>query len=89
MMKTAPPNPAPSANVIALPLPKKDQRRADAKWSPQVMKLRYMILPNLLFRAQGKLEISPVQLNVLLHLIEHWWEADKDPSRRRIRSLGE
>jgi DNA-binding transcriptional ArsR family regulator len=33
----------------------------------------------LLLRAQGRLGISPVQFNVLVHLVEHWWDADKDP----------
>jgi predicted transcriptional regulator len=36
-------------------------------------------LPSLLLRAQAKLKINPVQLNVLIQLIEHWWEADKNP----------
>ena len=43
------------------------------------MKLGYTPLPNLLLRAQAKLGLSPMQLNVLLHLAEHWWEADKVP----------
>lgn len=57
----------------------KTGRRAEDKWSAQVMKLGYTPIPNLLLRAQGKLEISPVQMNVLLQLAEHWWEAGKDP----------
>jgi len=68
-----------SAKVINLPLPKKVRNRAEDKWSPQVMKHGYTPLPNLLLRAQGKLKITPVQLNVLVQLAEHWWEADKDP----------
>jgi hypothetical protein len=68
-----------TAKVITLPLPKKVRNRAEVKWSPQVMKHGYTPLPNLLLRAQGKLKITPVQLNVLIQLAEHWWEADKDP----------
>lgn len=68
-----------TANVINLPLPKKARNRAEDKWSAQVMKHGYTPLPNLLLRAQGKLKITPVQLNVLVQLVEHWWEADKDP----------
>lgn len=71
--------PTETAKVIALPLPKKLRNRAEDKWSPQVMKHGYTPLPNLLLRAQGKLKITPVQLNVLVQLAEHWWEADKDP----------
>ena len=62
-----------------MPLPKKAKQRAEDKWSPQVMKLGYTPLPNLLLRAQGKLKLSPVMLNVLVQLAEHWWEADKNP----------
>jgi hypothetical protein len=72
------PQPEP-ANVLKLPLPKKARNRAEDKWSGQVMKHGYTPLPNLLLRAQGKLKITPVQLNVLVQLAEHWWEADKDP----------
>lgn len=66
-------------NVIPLPLPKKSKRRAEDKWSPQVLKHGYTPLPNLLLRAQGKLKITPTQLNVLVQLAEHWWIADEDP----------
>jgi len=68
-----------SADIIALPINKKQRRRAEDKWSPQVIKLGYTPLPSLLLRAQAKLKIKPMQLNVLIQIIEHWWEADKDP----------
>jgi predicted transcriptional regulator len=77
MNETAPQ--AAPTNVIPLPLSKKARRRAEDKWSSPVMKFGYTPLPNLLLRAQGKLKITPVQLNVLVQLAEHWWEADKDP----------
>src|SRR6185437_11078863 len=79
MQNTATPQTSNPANVIQMPLPKKAKQRAEDKWSPQVMKLGYTPLPNLLLRAQGKLKLSPVMLNVLVQLAEHWWEADKDP----------
>lgn len=66
-----------SAPII--PFPKKTGKRAEDKWSPQVLKLGYTALPNLLLRAQAKLKISPPQFNVLAQLCEHWWEADKYP----------
>jgi hypothetical protein len=70
----------PSATVIPLPSKKKGEgRRAEDKWSPQVLKFGYTALPNLLLRAQTKLKISPNQLNVLAQLAEHWWDADKYP----------
>jgi DNA-binding transcriptional ArsR family regulator len=68
-----------TATIHQLPLPKRDRRRAEDRWSPQVMKLGFTLLPKLLLRAQGRLKISPTQMNVLLHLAEHWWEADRSP----------
>jgi hypothetical protein len=66
-------------NVIPLRAKKQQGRRLEDKWSPQVMKLGYTGLPNLLLRAQGKLKITPMQFNVLVQVIEHWWEAERDP----------
>ena len=37
------------------------------------------MLPSLLFKAQAKLKLTPMQLNVLLHIIEPWWDADRLP----------
>ncbi len=73
---TTPPE---AGNVIALPLHKKDQRRAEHKWTPQVIALGYTPLPSLLLKAQARLKLTPIQLNVLLHIIEPWWEADRLP----------
>jgi len=75
---TTAPTPIPT-NVIPLPTKKKSGKRAEDKWTPQVLKFGYTALPNLLLRAQAKLKITPAQLNVLAHLAEHWWEAGKDP----------
>ena len=77
MMTTAPNTP--SATVIQLPAKKKGGKRAEDKWSPQVLKFGYTALPNLLLRAQAKLKITPTQFNVLAQLAEHWWDADKFP----------
>lgn len=68
----------PAATVIPLPT-KKGGKRAEDKWSPQVLKHGYTALPNLLLRAQAKLKITPMQFNVLAQLAEHWWDADKFP----------
>jgi len=73
------PTVTPTGNVFQLPLTKKQRRRAEDKWSPQVIKLGYTPLPSLLLKAQAKLKLKPVPLNVLLQVIEHWWDADKDP----------
>ena len=76
-MKTQPP---PSGIVMPFPAAaKKSQRRAEDKWSSAVIKLGYTTIPSLLLKAQSRLAITPSQMNVLLHVIEHWWDADKNP----------
>jgi hypothetical protein len=67
------------AAIIQLPVSKKDRRRAEHKFGAPVMKLGYTMVPNLLLQGQGRLGISPVQLNVLVQLIQHWWDAQSDP----------
>ena len=41
--------------------------------------LGYTTFPNLLLKAQGKLKLSPAQFNVLVQVVEHWWEAEREP----------
>jgi DNA-binding MarR family transcriptional regulator len=35
--------------------------------------------PSLLLKAQGKLKLTPPQFNVLMQVVEHWWEAHREP----------
>ncbi len=66
-------------NIVPLPLTRKERRRAADKWTAQVIAHGYTPLPSLLLKAQAKLKLTPVQLNVLLHVIEPWWDADRLP----------
>lgn len=55
-----------------IPFPKKTLgKRADYKWSTQVLKLGYPALPSVLLRGQAKLKISPPQFNILAQFCEH------------------
>jgi DnaD N-terminal domain len=77
MKKTA--TPPEADNVISLPVTKAERRRAADKWTAPVVNLGYTQLPSLILKAQAKLKLTPVQLNVLLHIIEPWWDADRLP----------
>lgn len=68
-----------SAEILTLRVVKKPRNRSEDKWTPGVMKFGFTTIPNLLLEAQAKLEISPVELTVLVQVIEHWWNADADP----------
>ncbi|MGD0187113.1 MAG: helix-turn-helix domain-containing protein [Roseiarcus sp.] len=61
------------------PLSPTEKRKAEDKFGKQVLTHGFTQLPNLLLHAQAKLKITPTQFNVLIHLIEHWWDADKAP----------
>ncbi len=43
------------------------------------MAQKFTIIPSLLLRAQARLGLDSRQLVVLLHLIEHWWKAERMP----------
>ena len=53
--------------------------KAIAKWGADVMDLGYTIVPNALIRGQARLGLSPSHINVLLHLISHWWDTERYP----------
>lgn len=57
----------------------KGRRTATAKWGEDVMSRGFVIIPAMLLRAQRRLGLSGTQLAVLLHLIDWWLEADKQP----------
>jgi hypothetical protein len=69
----------PADNVVPLPINKKQHRRAEDKYTKPVIALGYTVLPSILFKGQAKLKLTPMQLNVLLHILEAWWEADRLP----------
>jgi len=70
-----------SAVVIPLNTKKKaDTRKAsEKKFGKPVMDLGFSIVPSLLMQAQERIGINPVQFNIIMHLFDFWWEADRKP----------
>ena len=66
----------PAPTVVAFQ-PKVALKASEKKWSHDVLRLGWCLLPSLLFRAQRKLNITALQMAVLLQLLEHWWEAER------------
>jgi hypothetical protein len=52
---------------------------SERKWGKKVIALGFTVVPSLLFRAQRRLGLSPVQLVILLHMVDHWWFHDEMP----------
>jgi DNA-binding transcriptional ArsR family regulator len=57
----------------------KGSKSIAARWGGAVTKMGYCPVPALLLRAQRRLGLNPSQLAVLLQIIEHWWDASRDP----------
>lgn len=53
----------------------------DAKWGNVIKGIGggWTAIPNLLLRKQAVLNISPLELNVLIDLIRFWWEPKQAP----------
>lgn len=67
-----------TATVVPL-RPKAGQQASEKKWGKAVMGLGFSIVPSLIFRAQARLGLSPVQLALLLHLADYWWHRAQMP----------
>jgi hypothetical protein len=69
------------SNIVEL---RPNRRPAEEKilvkrWSSPVMAQGFTAIPTLLFRVQGRLGIGPVEFNVLLQIVSHWWGVDDWP----------
>jgi hypothetical protein len=62
-----------------VPVKKEGQQASAKKWGKAVLGLGFCVIPSLLLRAQARLGLSPVQLAILLHIIDHWWFAEQLP----------
>jgi predicted transcriptional regulator len=59
---------------------KADTRKAsEKKFGKPVMDLGFCITPSLLMQAQGRIGLNSVQFNIIMHLIDIWWDADRLP----------
>lgn len=62
-----------------VPIRPKVERESEKKWGADVIGLGYSAVPSLIFRAQRRLGLSPVQLTLLLHLVDFWWKQAQMP----------
>lgn len=58
----------------------------EERWGKNVIKAGYTLVPSIILRAQARLHINAVELAVLLHLLDHWWDNAEMPfpSKKRI-----
>lgn len=51
----------------------------EKKWGKQSLLMGWTTIPSSILFLQSTLLISPNAMNVLLHLVMHWWDANKNP----------
>jgi len=67
------------ADIAAL-TGKADTRKAsEKKFGKPVMDLGFCITPSVLMKAQARIGLNPVQFNIVMHLLDQWWSADRRP----------
>ena len=54
-------------------------RRNEAKWTKPLIEAGWTLIPDVIIERQRALGLTPVDVNVLLHLIRRWWTADNPP----------
>jgi hypothetical protein len=67
--------------MSAVPVVKSQQtlKANERKWSKTLMDAGWMALPSVILDRQQALGLSAVDLNILMHIAKHWWEADNLP----------
>ncbi len=65
---------------------KRGLRRNEQKWTPALMDAGWTLLPSVILERQQALGLDATDINILLHLIRHWWYSDNlpRPSKRAI-----
>lgn len=51
----------------------------EKKWGKPAVENGWTLLPNILLERQAVLGINATEINVLLHILKHWWQADNLP----------
>ena len=49
------------------------------KWGPETSSVGFTPFPSTLLFAQAELGLTPIEMNIILNLLVHWWEKDKYP----------
>ena len=72
--------------IIVLPNAKEALQESQKKWGADLMKAGWTMLPNTIFMRQVALGLDSMDINIILVLLSHWWQADNlpFPSKKKI-----
>lgn len=51
----------------------------EGKWGKKVIASGYTSVPDVIIKYQQRLKLTPLDMNVLLHLLSYWWDAPNLP----------
>src|SRR5260221_14701929 len=63
-------------------------RANEEKWGEPFVDAGWTLIPSTILERQRALELDPVDLNILLQLARHWWQAG-NPPRPAIKTIAE
>jgi hypothetical protein len=66
-----------SENIEAL-------KENEKKWSKPLMAAGWSAVPNILLEKQEALGLKPLEMNIILHLIQYWWFKTNLPGNHPI-----
>ena len=72
-------------DVTAIPKPEAvaTDKKVAAKWSKPLAESGWTSFPNVIFERQQALQLTPLDLNILLHLAGNWWNPGSNPFRTK------
>ena len=71
-----------TADDTVVPFPnvgKKDAASHERIWGKRVIGHGYTGVPSILIRSQARLGINAVQMTILMHLLDHWFDPSRPP----------
>jgi len=51
----------------------------EEKWGLPLMEAGWTVIPSVILQRQQALRLDPVDVNIVLHLLRHWWKPTKLP----------
>ena len=51
----------------------------EKKWTKPLMDAGWSVLPNIIIEKQAALGLDPLDMNIILHLVQYWWVAANLP----------
>lgn len=60
-------------------------RENEKKWTKELLTPGWTLVPNILLTKQHALGLDPVDVNIILQILKHWWHADEAPFPSQIQ----